>query len=113
MSSLLNAVRGDKLEALYVLAITTGMRQGELLGLQWKDIDLESGTLRVNRGAYAGAVSPPKTNAERRTIKLSKSAIASLRNHRVKSAKSRYSEWVHSNAKGTTIGRQNLHNRSW
>ena len=37
MRSLLDAARGDKLEALYVLAITTGMRQGELLGLQWKD----------------------------------------------------------------------------
>src|SRR5919107_248135 len=49
MRSLLDAARGDNLEALYVLAITTGMRQGELIGLQWKDVDLDSGTLRVNR----------------------------------------------------------------
>src|SRR5215211_214802 len=40
---LLKAADGDKLEALYVLAITTGMRLGELLGLQWKDVDLPSG----------------------------------------------------------------------
>jgi integrase len=113
MRSLLDAARADKLEALYVLAITTGMRQGELLGLQWKDIDLEEGTLRVNRSVYEGVVSPPKTNAGRRTIRLSKLAIATLRNHRVKSAKSRISEWVFPNAKGTTIGHQNLHNRSW
>jgi integrase len=37
---LLETAHGDKLEALYVLAITTGMRQGELLGLKWQDIDL-------------------------------------------------------------------------
>jgi len=68
MRTLLDAVRGNKLEALYVLAITTGMRQGELLGLQWKDIDLEEGTLRVSRSVYDGVISPPKTNAGRRTI---------------------------------------------
>lgn len=42
---LLRAARGDKFEALYVLAVTTGMRQGELLGLKWDDIDLDEGTL--------------------------------------------------------------------
>jgi integrase len=81
MRSLLDAATGDKLHALYVLAITTGMRQGELLGLQWKDIDLEAGTLRVSRSVYDSFISPPKTNAGRRTIRLSKMAIASLQNH--------------------------------
>jgi integrase len=38
MRSLLNAARGDKLEALYVLAITTGMRQGELLGVESREV---------------------------------------------------------------------------
>jgi integrase len=40
---------GDRFEALYVLAITTGLRRGELLGLSWDDADLEQGTLRVGR----------------------------------------------------------------
>jgi integrase len=44
--------RGDKLEALYVLTVTTGMRQGELLGLLWKDVDLDAGTLKVSRSVY-------------------------------------------------------------
>jgi integrase len=61
--TLLEAARGDRLEALYVLALTTGMRQGELLGLQWKEVDLDGGTLRVNRSIYEGVVSPPKTRA--------------------------------------------------
>jgi integrase len=37
----LGTVAGDRLEALYVLAITTGLRQGELLALKWEDVDLE------------------------------------------------------------------------
>jgi integrase len=34
-------VEGDRLEALYVLALTTGMRLGELLALRWSDVDLQ------------------------------------------------------------------------
>jgi integrase len=113
MRSLLDAARGDKLHALYVLAITTGIRQGELIGLQWKDIDLDGGTLRINRSVYEGIVSPPKTSAGRRTIRLSKLAQSALKQHRVESAKRRISEWVFPNANGTPIGHQNLHNRSW
>ncbi len=64
MRSLLDTVRGDRLEALYVLACTTGMRQGELIGLQWWDIDLEEGTLRVNRSVYNGALNPPKSQQD-------------------------------------------------
>ena len=46
---LLETVCGDRLEALYVLALNTGMRQGELLALKWDDVDLERGRLRVRR----------------------------------------------------------------
>ena len=45
----LEAARGNAFETLYVLAITTGLRRGELLGLRWDDADLEKGTLRVGR----------------------------------------------------------------
>src|SRR5829696_3947814 len=46
---LLEAARDGRLEALYVLAIATGLRQGELLALNWEDVDLERGVLRVRR----------------------------------------------------------------
>ena len=46
---LLEAARGDRLEALYVLDVTTGLRQGELLALKWDDMDLERRVLRVRR----------------------------------------------------------------
>jgi integrase len=45
----LQAARGDRLEALFVLALTTGLRQGEALALRWEDIDLEAGILTVKR----------------------------------------------------------------
>lgn len=115
MRTLLDASRGDRLHALYMLAVTTGMRQGELIGLMWKDVDLDGGTLRVNRSVYEGVISPPKTNAGRRTIRLSKLAVSALRSHRIDAAtrSERISEWVFPNASGTPIGHQNLHNRSW
>jgi len=46
---LLDAAQGDRLEALYVLAVTTGMRQGELLALKWQDVDLGNATVSVRR----------------------------------------------------------------
>jgi len=64
-----------------VLAVTTGMRQGELVGLMWKDVDLDAGTLKVSRSVYESVVSPPKTNAGRRTIRLSKLAVSALQQH--------------------------------
>jgi hypothetical protein len=45
---LLAAVAGDRLEAMYVVALTTGLRRGELLGLRWHDVDLTTGIAKVN-----------------------------------------------------------------
>jgi integrase len=45
----LAAAHGDRFEALYVLAVHCGLREGELLGLKWDDVDLENGMLRVRR----------------------------------------------------------------
>jgi integrase len=47
VKSLLGAAKGDRWEALYVLAVPTGLRQGELLGLKWEDVDLQAGKVRV------------------------------------------------------------------
>jgi integrase len=73
--------------ALYTLAITTGMRAGELLGLRWADIDLDAGRLTVQRALQqqneAGLVFvTPKTTRSRRMILLSQRAIDALRSHR-------------------------------
>ena len=49
MQHLLATLRGHKWEALYTLAMATGMRRGELLGLKWQDINFEAGRLQVRR----------------------------------------------------------------
>jgi integrase len=46
---LLDTVKGDRLEALYVVAVQSGLRQGELLALRWEDVDLEARTVQVRR----------------------------------------------------------------
>jgi integrase len=79
--TLLQAARSDRLYAFYVLAVTTGMRNGELLGLQWKDVSLGDRTLRVSRTVFNGIISPPKTPAANRTIGLSGLAVAALEDH--------------------------------
>ena len=84
---LLDVARGDRLEALYVLAVVTGMRQGELLALKWRDVDLDLGRLQVRAtlqqvsgGGFVFA--EPKTDFSRRTIALSLVAVDALRAHR-------------------------------
>jgi len=83
---LLAAAADDPLEALYVLALTTGMRQGELLGVKWQDIDLDNGSLQVRRtiGRVRGqgfVESEPKSAKGRRQIVLAPSAVSALRQH--------------------------------
>ncbi len=82
---LLAAAKGDRLYALYVLAVTTGLRQGELLGLQADDVDLGMETIFV-RGQLqevAGDLTlvEPKTKAGRRRVHLPKIAVKALREH--------------------------------
>jgi integrase len=84
----LTAAEGDDLEAFWHLALTTGMRRGELLGLKWSDLDLEHGSLAVRRTLSRGGTSrleefEPKTQAGRRRIALSPSVVEQLRSHRV------------------------------
>src|SRR5215204_1044559 len=82
---LLETACGDRLEALFVLAIHTGLRQGELLGLKWEDVDLESGTLRVRRTLATTKSGPmltaPKTKGSQRSVKLTQGALDALRSH--------------------------------
>lgn len=82
---LLESASGEKLEALYVLALATGMRQGELLALKWDDLDLELGTLRVRRTltkvGKSFTTGEPKTKKSRRVIRLTTGGIEALRKH--------------------------------
>jgi integrase len=104
---LLELAKGTNLYALYLLAITTGMRQGELLGLKWEDVNLRTGSLQVRRTIFNGQVSAPKTSKGRRSIKLTQLTVGALQGHQ------RQGEWVFSSGVGTPISCHNLHNRMW
>ncbi|APU39278.1 tyrosine-type recombinase/integrase [Streptomyces sp. TN58] len=83
----LAAVRNDRLFALYELALRTGLRKGELLGLQWEDLDLQTGTASIRRTlqrTQTGGLTalPTKTRASERRIALPSECIHSLKEHR-------------------------------
>jgi integrase len=81
---LLVSVRGDRLEALYRLAIASGLRQGELLALRWQDVDLDAGTITVRHTLTQGTrrLAEPKTDRARRTIAIDEDTVAALIAHR-------------------------------
>src|SRR5215203_1165487 len=83
---LLKTAHGDRLEALYVLAITTGLRQGELFGLRWEDVDLAAGRLSVHQALTTPKggrrLGPPKRSKSRRSVKLTAGAVKALTAHR-------------------------------
>ncbi len=84
------AAAGSPFETLFYLALATGMRKGELLGLKWSDLDAEKGVLLVQRqlqeisGRFA--LQPPKTKAGRRKIQLGPETLKRLEAQRAKQA---------------------------
>ena len=105
----LNAVKGDRLEAVYAVAIGVGLRRGEALALTWEDIDLDEGLLTVRRQLQrvAGKLvfSEPKTAKSKRTIALPKLLVESLKAHRLRQLQERMlmgPRWVESDLVFTT-----------
>jgi len=86
----LEAAKRERLEALLVVAITTGMRRGELLALRWKDVDLDRAVLAVT-GSLQGQSRPtlniatPKSGKSR-SVAVGTVAVDALREHRKRQA---------------------------
>jgi integrase len=83
--ALLDATRGDRLEALYVVAVTAGLRRGELQGLRWEDVDLDAETLQVRRTLSepkGGYVFEAPKSGKGRNIRLTQRAVVALKEHR-------------------------------
>jgi integrase len=81
----LAAAQGRRFEAVFTVAVALGMRQGEILGLRWPDIDLETGTLTV-RAALQRVEKKliqvePKSAKSRRTIQLPAVCVSALAQH--------------------------------
>jgi integrase len=83
LQAFLQSAAGHRLFAAFWLAANTGVRRSELLGLQWNDLDLNAGTMSVNRGIVAVAYelheSRGKTRNSRRRIDLDPTTVAVLR----------------------------------
>jgi integrase len=117
----LRAAKGDPLYAMYVLALTTGMRQGELLGLKWADLALNASrpTLNVWRtlDPHPGELrlKDLKTKWSRRQIVLSAFAVRALKKHRRQQMEDgqRTSELVFPNSEGNPLFRGNVVRRSF
>jgi integrase len=90
---LLEAARGERFEAIYVLALTLGMRRGEVLGLSWADVDLDSRTLRVSQAMqrFDGRlqVTEVKTERSRRVIAMPEIVLKALKARRAQQAQER------------------------
>ena len=84
---LLTEARGERLEALFLVAVTAGLRIGELSSIQWSDLDMESSTLRVRRTLSRAKNGPKYTtpkNGKGRNIKLTVMATEALKRHRIR-----------------------------
>ncbi len=128
----LDAALEDRLYALYVLAVTCGLRFGELLGLKWEDVDLTERRLTVRNqlqwipgagpdGKAEPRLIPPKTAKSRRTIRLPDVAVFALKRHKALQTQERlragdlWQDWglVFTTEIGTPLDKSNVRNRSF
>ena len=116
----LRAARGNRLEALYRVALAVGLRQAEALGLRWRDVDLDGGRLHVRaqlqRIDGKPAFVEPKSARARRTIALPDPLSRALREHRARQNTERLSagplwenyDLVFATRRGRPLGSRNV-----
>lgn len=94
----LSAVADDRLSAMWLLMVTTGLRRGEVAGLRWSDVDLDTGALAVRHALvtvdYKVLAAEPKTAKGRRTVALDPATVAALRQHRARQGEERVAAWA-------------------
>jgi integrase len=88
IAKLIESSKDDRIHALLILAVFSGLREGELFGLEWNDIDMKAANLMVRRTAVDlnGSVttSPPKTGKGQRLVELPQIAIDALWTHKTR-----------------------------
>ena len=78
LDALLAAVTGVRDQTMFALLAYSGVRRGELFGLQWRDLDETSNRLHVQRAVYQGTVGRPKTKHSERWVDLPEPIVARL-----------------------------------
>lgn len=76
---LLNQAYDEGYYEMFLLELTTGMRRGEILGLKWRDLNLETGELNIKRQLTTKGISVPKTKSSIRTVLLPPDMLDLLR----------------------------------
>ena len=128
-AAFLEAARGERLEALYILAVHCGLREGELLALRWEDVDLEAPkpALLVRRTLTRGEdgrgwiLGASTKSGKGRRVRLTRQAAAALKDHRKRQLEERMrlaglwqdKDLVFPNATGSLFNPSNLRNRSF
>lgn len=116
--SFLEAIKGDRYEALYAVAIGTGMRQGELFALQWPNVDLRAGTISIQFTLQDTGQGPLrrelKTKNSSRMVALPEFALEALRKHRKTTlSDGSSSDWVFSDQLGGPLRKSNFIRREF
>jgi integrase len=94
---------------LVLTAVTTGARQGELRGLKWSDLNLDTGHLQIRRSiSRAGTVQRPKTKTSVRTITLPATVCNALRRHKLKSRYCTDTDYIFASESGAPIDGPNF-----
>ena len=78
INELLEAFTESPDDTLVALAVYSGLRRGELFGLQWRDLDRDAGQIRVERSVYQGSITSPKTKSSTRVVDLPSSIVDRL-----------------------------------
>jgi integrase len=111
LARFLDVAAQDRLYAAWVLAATTGMRRGEVLGLRWNDVDLDASRLSVRQTlvsvAYETKFSTPKTARSRRSVSLDATTVAALRDHRKRQLEDRMAWGSAYHDTGLVVTREN------
>jgi integrase len=93
LRTFLDQTRSSRFSAAYHLIATTGLRRGAALGLRWRNLDLDDGTVKVRQTIIAikhtVVIGTPKTRKGRRTVTLDSGTVAALREHRKRQAAER------------------------
>lgn len=119
VETFLQTAKDDWYYPLYVTAVKTGLRQGELLGLQWEDLDLRKGTLTVKRTIKEQngklLVGEPKSKSARRTVTLPKKTVEVLKQHRKEQLQRGLmgTGYVFTDTQGGAVYPQNMMRRSF
>lgn len=115
---ILNYQKTKRLYALYVLAFSTGMRQGEIFGLRVEDVDIRHKLIRVSRSSSEASgqhLKETKTSAGKRTVPLTDTALNAVQS-RIQAASEEgtlKSGYLFTSQRGTILRQSNFRNRHW